>query len=65
MKFRGEGRTASDVVSVRFEAEMQNSITGKRVAAVVRTFDAGDHPAFDALAVGLLDFMNEQHGLTE
>ena len=59
--FRGDGRTAADVQSVRFEAEMQNSITGERVAAVMRTFDAGDYPAFDVLAVGLLDFMNEQH----
>jgi hypothetical protein len=63
LRFRGEGRAPEDVASVRFEAEMQNSLTGERVAAVVRTFDAGEHSAFDALAVGLLDFMNEQHGI--
>jgi len=61
MRFKGEGRAPEDVVSVRFEAEMQDSVTGERMAAVVRTFDAGEHSAFDALAVGLLDFMNEQH----
>ena len=63
MKFRGDGRTADDVVFVRFEAEMENSLTGERMAAVVRSFDAGNHSAFDALAVGLLDFMNQQHGI--
>ena len=63
MKFKGDGRTPDDVVSVRFEAEMLDSVTGKRMAAVVRSFDAGDQSAFDALAIALLDFMNEHHGI--
>lgn len=61
--FRPGERTPANAESIAFEAEMLDSRTGEQVAAAVRNLRVGpETSAYDALAQGLLDFMNKQHG---
>jgi len=57
-------RDPKKATSIAFEAEMLDSQTGRQMAAVVRRMTVPDgESAYARLAQGLLDFMNEQHGV--
>jgi hypothetical protein len=64
--FGAGDREPENATSISFEAEMLDSRTGEQMAVAIRTTTVQDQGnAYDALANGLLEFMNKRHGLGE